>query len=396
MKRVLFLGASATQVPAIRYARDQGYHVITADYLPENPGHAIAHESYDVSTVDRHKVLELARRLHIDGIVAFASEPAAPTAAFVSEKLGLPGNSYDSVMTLSSKDRYRDFLATHGFACPAHHAFTTLDELRAAVGALSLPVVVKPTDNSGSKGVSVLHSIEDLAIAFDHAMSFSRAGRGIVEEFVGQMGEQIIGEGFIWGGELIASCFARHRFNASLNGLVPIGGDFPYADGGTTQRIRSTVNRLLDALGFRMGATNMEFRLGPEGEIYPMEIAARNGGNMLPQLATHATGFDMVGNTVDVALGRECQIPESPGMRGFYSYYVLHARKQGRLKRLEFSRHLEQRIRESNIWTRPGDEVRAFTGANCSLGVLVLSFDSAEHMHDVMDDVDRHVAVEVE
>lgn len=97
MKRILFLGGAPTQIPPIKYALEQGHYVITCDYLPENPGHKLAHEYHDVSTTDKEAVLALAKSLNIDGIVAYASDPAAPTAAYVSENLGLPGNPYESV-----------------------------------------------------------------------------------------------------------------------------------------------------------------------------------------------------------------------------------------------------------------------------------------------------------
>ena len=110
MKKLLILGGTYFQVPAIKYAKSQGYHVITCDYLPGNPGHKWADEYYNVSTTDKEKVLELARSLHVDGILCFASDPAAPTAAYVSEKLGLPGNPYDKIVLLGEKHLWREFL----------------------------------------------------------------------------------------------------------------------------------------------------------------------------------------------------------------------------------------------------------------------------------------------
>ena len=97
MKRLLMLGGAMQQIPIIRMAKDMGHYVITCDYLPENPGHKLADEYYDISTTDLDGVLELAKGLDLDGIIAYASDPAAPTAAYVAEKLGLPGNPYESV-----------------------------------------------------------------------------------------------------------------------------------------------------------------------------------------------------------------------------------------------------------------------------------------------------------
>ena len=396
MKKVLFLGGSAAQLPAIQYARSAGHRVITADYLPDNPGHALAHEYHNISTIDKQAILELATSLLIDGIVAYASEPAAPTAAFVAEKLGLPTNPYETVDILTSKDRYRAFLAQHGFICPSHRACRSPQEARSCVGTLALPVVVKPVDSSGSRGVTVVHDWGDMETAYAHALSFSRTKRVIVEEFVGRMGEQIIGEGFVWRGELIVSCFGKHRFDPRINGLVPVGGDFPFGDEDTRRSLRQELQRLITTVGLKMGPMNLEFRLGPDGEVYLMEVTPRNGGNMLPQLVTHATGFDMVKNTVDVALGVGCDQPEAREMRGFYSYCVLHSVCDGTLRELTLPPCLRAKIVEEKIWTKPGQRVVRFTGASNSIGVLILRFESAEEMGEIMDALSEHVGVTLE
>lgn len=127
-KRILFLGAAPSQIPPIEYAKSQGYYVITCDYLPENLGHKLADEYHNVSTTDKEAVLALAEKLHIDGIVAYASDPAAPTAAYVAEKMGLAGNPYTAVLTLARKDLFRAFLKEHNFNVPASQSFYTLSE----------------------------------------------------------------------------------------------------------------------------------------------------------------------------------------------------------------------------------------------------------------------------
>ncbi|MFO7841296.1 MAG: hypothetical protein R6V48_03935, partial [Fidelibacterota bacterium] len=117
-KRVLFLGAAYAQMPIIREAKNRGWYVITCDYLPDNPGHKLADEYYNVSTTDFEGVLYLAKKVKPDFVLAYASDPAAPTAAWVSEQLGLPNNNYKSVQLLSEKDLFRKFLAQNGFNTP--------------------------------------------------------------------------------------------------------------------------------------------------------------------------------------------------------------------------------------------------------------------------------------
>lgn len=99
-----------------------GYYVISCDYLPNNPGHRYAHEYYNISTTDKEAVYKLAKDIQVDGIVAYASDPAAPTAAYVCEKLGLPTSPYSSVEILSRKDLFRQYLSEHNFNVPTHSA----------------------------------------------------------------------------------------------------------------------------------------------------------------------------------------------------------------------------------------------------------------------------------
>ena len=115
MKKLLMLGGSLYQTFAIKEAKRLGYYVITADYLPSNPGHKYSDEYHNISTTDKEAVLKLAKKLEVDGVVAYASDPAAPSAAYVCEKMGLPTSPYKSVEILSNKDLFRQFLCIFKF-----------------------------------------------------------------------------------------------------------------------------------------------------------------------------------------------------------------------------------------------------------------------------------------
>ena len=156
------LGGSLYQVYAIKEAVKMGYYVITCDYLPNNPGHQYAHEYYNVSTTDKEAVYELAKRLQVDGVVAYASDPAAPTAAYVCEKLGLPTSPYNSVEILSQKDLFRRYLSEHNFNVPKYVGCSSYPEALEQIKNLTLPVMIKPVDSSGSKGINKLTNVDQL------------------------------------------------------------------------------------------------------------------------------------------------------------------------------------------------------------------------------------------
>ena len=110
MKKLMSLGGNYYQMTAVKAAKRLGYHVIDVDFLPDNPAHAYADEYYNISTLDKENVLKLAKKLKIDGIISYASDVSAPTAAYVAEKLELPTNPYESVYLMTRKDLFHPFL----------------------------------------------------------------------------------------------------------------------------------------------------------------------------------------------------------------------------------------------------------------------------------------------
>ena len=197
------LGGSLYQTYAIKEAVKMGYYVITCDYLPSNPGHQYAHEYHNVSTTDKEAVLKLARQLNVDGIVAYASDPAAPTAAYVCEQLGLPTSPYKSVEILSKKHLFRKYLSDHGFNVPRAQSYTSYQEAEKDIDSFNLPIMVKPVDSSGSKGINKLTDKSKLKSYFDDALSYSRDKIVIMEEFIEKQGPQISGDAFSVNGELV-------------------------------------------------------------------------------------------------------------------------------------------------------------------------------------------------
>jgi biotin carboxylase len=394
MKRILFLGGAAMQMPPIRYARQQGHYVITCDYLPENPGHKLAHEYHNVSTTDMDAVLEVARKACIDGIVAYASDPAAPTAAYVGNALGLPSNPYEAVLTLSRKDLFRRCLRKHGFRVPCSESFDSFHEAKEYAESLRLPVFVKPVDSSGSKGVTQVQGLEDLETAFSHALSYSRAKRVVVEERIGRQGYQVAGDGFIVEGQLAFRCFANEHFDTLCNGLVPIGESFPAIhDPRLLETAHRETQRLLTLLGMKTGALNFDFVFTETGEFFFLELGPRNGGNLIPEVIHYLTGVDLVKYTVDAALGLDCSCLKMEPPKGYYSSYIVHALQDGVCRELWMSERFESRVVEQNIWVKPGDAVHKFRGSNDTLGTAILRFESQEEMLAMMDNMEGDLSV---
>lgn len=156
----MLLGGLRYLIPVIEAAHKLGIYVITCDYLPDNIAHKYSDEYCNVSIVDKEAVLKIAQEKQIDGIMSFAVDPGVITAAYVQEQMGLPAfGPYESVCILQNKDRFRQFLTEHGFNVPKAKGFSSVEEALSGLNGFEWPLIVKPTDSAGSKGVKKVESI---------------------------------------------------------------------------------------------------------------------------------------------------------------------------------------------------------------------------------------------
>lgn len=394
MKKILLLGGSAQQIVAIETAKRLGYYTVLCDYLPDNPGQYHADKFYLVSTTDKEAVLKVACDEQVGGVLAYASDPAAPTEAYVAEKLGLPGSPYESVEILCNKDKFRAFLKEHDFCTPEAKGYSDIDEALKDIteGKFKFPIIVKPVDSSGSKGVSRIDFASEANEKLKYAMSFSRGKRIIVEEFVEKYGYQIAGDGLSIDGKLVFRYFANDHFNPKcVNPFVPISASFPYNMPAEVQdKVHAEIQRLLTALNMKTTTYNFDMRIDKDYNVYLMEVAPRDGGNYIPDVIKYATGVDLVECSVKAAMGEKIKIGEAKP-NGYYSYYAVHSLRDGILQEVKIK--AENHVLENHLLANPGDEIKAFTGANTTLGCLVMKFDSMEQMLDMMDNSEKWIEV---
>lgn len=396
-KRILFLGGAPTQIPPIKYALEQGHYVITCDYLPENPGHKLAHEYHDVSTTDKEAVLALAQKLKIDGIVAYASDPAAPTAAYVAETMGLAGNPYEAVEILARKDYFRTFLAENGFNVPRSESFYELEKAREWLNEIGVPAFIKPIDSSGSKGVTHIADHKDLDSAFEYALSFSREKKVVVEQVIPRTGYQIDSDIFMSAGKVAFWIWGDQHQDTHCHPYAPIAISFPSVlDSELQQKAKTQVESILIKLGFKTGAFNVEFVVDTNGEVWVIEIGPRNGGNLIPQVIKYVSGVDTIAATVDEAIGLKFNENKEYDLDGYWSSYIVHAREDGVFKELWLSDRVKGYIVEQDIQVKPGDKVNKFSGSHDTLGTMIIKFPSMQEMLDMLDNMEHDIYVIVE
>ena len=382
-KKLMLLGGLRYLLPVIKAAHEQGYYVITADYIPTNIAHQYSDEYCNVSVVDKDAVLKAAQKLQIDGIMSFACDPGVVAASYVQNKMGLPSfGPFESIEILQNKDKFRTFLQRNGFNVPLSKGFDSVDAAMEETDWYPWPVIVKPTDAAGSKGVTRVDRVEDLHPALEHAMNYSISGHIIVEEFIEKEGCSSDSDSISIDGKLAFVSFNAQRFdeNAS-NPFTPAAYTWPSTFTKEQEDyLTSEIQRLITLLGLKTVVYNIETRIGVNGKPYIMELTPRGGGNRLCEMLHYATGIDLITAITRASVGDSViNIGQKP-YQGHWAEIILHADTNGVFDHIEIDKNLPANIIEKDIWVKKGDQVESFDGANNAIGTLVLKFEEENDM----------------
>lgn len=382
-KKLMLLGGIRYLLPVIKAAHKQGYYVITADYLPNNIAHKYSDEYVNVSIIDKEAVLKVAQEKQIDGIMSFAVDPGVVSASYVQNKMGLPSfGPLESIEILQNKDKFRAFLANNGFNVPQAKGFDSIDAAMNEMYWYPWPVIVKPTDSAGSKGVTRVDKPEDLKPALKYAMEHSISGHIIVEEFIEKDGCSSDTDSMSVDGKLVFTSFCAQRFDVNAtNPYTPAAYSWPSTfTKGQEDYLKSEIQRLITLLGLKTVVYNIETRIGTNGKPYIMELTPRGGGNRLCEMLRYATGVDMITAITRAIVGDPIEPIEQKPYNGHWAEIILHADKSGVFDHLEISKGLPAEIIEEDLWVKQGDKVESFEGANNAIGTLVLKFKTAEEL----------------
>ena len=400
MKKILLLGGSRYLLPVIKSAHELGLYVITCDYLPDNIAHKYSDEYVNVSIIDKEAVLEAAKKLEIDGIMSFATDPGVVTAAYVAEKLGLPyGGSYESVSILQDKGRFRRFLTEHNFNVPHAKSYEKLEDALCDTELFTWPVIVKPVDSAGSKGVTRVDDKNELRKAIEYALDFSHCDQFIIEDFIEKKGCSSDTDSFSIDGKLVATTFSSQRFDLEAdNPYAPMAYSWPATfSKENEEELASEIQRLLTLLNMKSSIYNIETREGIDGKAYIMEVSPRGGGNRLAEMIRYASGVDMIKAAVQAAVGLPIDNVEQPKYDGCWAEYVLHSKVDGKFKELWIDQDFAtNNVVEVDLWVNQGDEIHSFTAANFAIGTVVMKFASQEELESKLSSMERYIKVIVE
>ena len=396
MKKLMILGGSRYALPVIKAAHELGCYVITCDYLPDNIAHKYSDEYCNVSIIEKDEVLEAAKSQKIDGIMSFACDPGVVTAAYVAEKLGLPScGPYESVCILQNKGRFRKFLTENGFTVPMAKGYTLVEDALKDIDLFNWPIIVKPTDSAGSKGVTRVDDPAKLKESIEYALSFSHSREFIIEDFITQKGFSSDTDSFSVDGKLKFVSFDCQRFDKKAdNPYTPAAYNWPASISEEHQKeLASEIQRLIKLLNMKSSIYNIETRESTNGKAYIMECSPRGGGNRLAEMLRYATGVDLIKNAVRAAIGEPVIDVEQKPYDGFWAEIILHSDRAGIFKHLDISDEIKGNVVEEDLWIKKGTKVGGFSAANEAIGTLVLKFDTQEKMLAQMDRMDELVRV---
>ena len=396
-KKLMLLGGLRYLLPVIEAAHRHGIHVITVDYLPDNIAHKYSDEYHNVSIIDKEAVLALAQQLQIDGIMSFAVDPGVVAAAYTAEKMGLPFQcSYEAACILQDKSRFRKFLADNGFNVPNARGYCAAGDALQDIGYFNWPVIVKPVDSAGSKGVTRVDDPADLPAAIAHALDCSPSRHYIIEDFLEKAGPSMGDECFVVNGKLKYNAFYDQFFdNEAENPYAPSGEYWPSAMGPEREsEFKDELQRLIDLLGIRTGIFNVECRVCTDGKAYLMEVSPRAGGNRLAEILNYAADVDIIEAEVCASVCMPLPEVHEPNYNGYYAINVLHSEHDGTFQGINMDQDFENKhIIEKDLWVKPGDSVSAFTGANQSLGTIFLRFDTREELNRFVESPNDYITI---
>lgn len=396
MKKILILGGAVAQVPLIKSAKEVGLYVVLCDWTTTNPGIPLADKHYQISTLDLEMVLKVAKEEKVDGVIS-NSEPAMHNVAVIAEKLGLVGNVPHAVDTLDSKFLFRELQKKSGIFFPQSIEVENEEQLLSALEKLKFPVILKPSENSGSRGIEIImdSNRKEAVFAFEESKAFSRNGKVTIEEYVTMCslynvgGDIFVHHGkIIWGG--MATCI-----RTKIEPMVPTGEIWPINEPELhIDVIKNDIEKLLERSGIVHGAYNIEGYFTDNDDFFVIEINTRQGGNDIPQLIKDHCGIDMYKLLVTTAVGNDeyfdmvtrtsldCE-------KKYITNYIIFSEKDTIYNGLEIDDSIRPMIYKVTERKKLGEKVRRKTDATDAIAMIRLKFDTRIQQLEFLNNADK-------
>jgi biotin carboxylase len=305
-KTILIIGASILQLPAIIKAKEMGFRVVVVDYNPAAVGTSYADEYYNVSTIDQEGILQVAKKIKPAGIMTLATDMPMRSIAYVAEKLNLPSITMSTAVKATDKLEMIKAFKENRVASPWYSVIDSSEELHNIVDKITFPCIMKPVDNSGSRGVVLINNSEELKTNYGYSLQNSRNGQVIVEEYL--KGKEVSVEVIAYKGK-VNMLAVTDKITSGAPHFVELGHSQPsQLPDNEIKAIHKLTEQAVKAIGLESGPAHVEMMVTDEGPKM-IEIGARMGGDCITtHLVPLSTGIDMVKATIQIAVGEKPDI----------------------------------------------------------------------------------------
>ena len=386
-KKLLIAGGGYADIPLIQAAKALGFYVITSGNRADDLGHRYSDECRLEDFSDPQAMLKLAQLLRIDAICACCNDFSALSSAYVAEQMSLPGHDPVQIARIvHHKDQYRAFAQQHDIPSPKASGFDSVQSAVAALDDFCFPVIVKPVDLTGGKGITKVSVPAEARQALETAFAISRAKRVVVEEFL--EGSRHGLSSFVRDGKLVFYFHDDEYYfkNPYLVSAASAPGSVPPA---VVHQLCKTIERFVALLNLITGIVHVQYILDKDSVPVMIEICRRAPGDLYLRLVQHATGIDYAAYIVRAAAGLDCGELKQTDCKGFFTRHCIMAPTNGRVQDIIYYPSIQEFIIERFEWWRPGDIIQNYLVDK--LGILFLQFPTfedmrikTEQMHDLV------------
>ncbi|HGP3673874.1 TPA: ATP-grasp domain-containing protein [Bacillus pacificus] len=385
MKKIMILGASVLQLPAILTAKEMGLYVIAVDMDKNAIGFKYSDVSEVISTIDVSGVIEVAKKHNINGVMTLASDMPMKTVAAVAKELKIVGVSTETALKATNKAFMRESLAEHDVPIPLFFRVSSKKDYLKAIKMFKNRCIVKPVDNSGSRGVFLIEDFKDINLiedAFEYSKAYSRSGEIIVEEYM--TGEEISVETLSIDNEVHVIAITD-KITTGAPYFVEMGHSQPtHYNIEMKKRIVEVACMAVKAIGIKSGPAHTEMKITTDGPKV-IEIGARLGGdNITTHLTPLSTGVDMVKCSIQIALGEKPSLDAKYCKGSAIRYFKTEVGILKSINGIESAKRIEG-VKEINFVKAIDDEIGEINSSVSRIGFIITQGDTVEDAANICD-----------
>ena len=393
MKKLMIVGASVLQLPAILKAKEMGLHVAVVDFNPRAIGIPYADKFYNASTMDEDAVLAAAEDYNPDGIMTLATDMPMRGVAKTSDKLHLHSINYETAVKATDKYDMIKAFKEHDVPSPWFFVVDTLEELKAHEADVTFPCIIKPTDNAGSHGVAKVYSFLELIDNYEYSHSCSRHGKVIVEEYLD--GPEVSVEVMVVNGE-VNILQITDKITTGAPHFVEMGHTQPSSLPADIQcQIKEVAEAACKSVGLDKGPAHVEMKVTLRGPVM-IELGARMGGdNITTHLVPLSTGIDMVGSTIKVALGENPDITPTLHCGSAIRYFEVPFGTIKAIEGIEEAKKIPG-VKQITFTKVIGEKTTAIQCSNDRIGFVIAQGETAEKAVEACENVMKIIKITIE